>query len=160
MKNVCLNSYTSPWCQFAVATKFSAVAPNNCGPSHLSLLHVSLPEPSILRLFLDIWKVCAPLEFVVLTSVSFKMMVVCDVTSCGMAGIGVSTWTCCVHLQSRRARRTWKVVRDRRSWVWDWDPNKTVDSGKNFYPEDRDSRFLRNHTASNPIYCCENLTFR
>lgn len=48
-----------------------------------------LPSPIILKLSLDMWEVCATLEYgvryVVLTAVSAKMMVVCDVTSCGVA---------------------------------------------------------------------------
>ena len=67
----------------------AAVTPNICGPSHLSLLHVTLPSPRILKLSLDMWEVCATLEYgvryVVLTAVSAKMMVVCDVTSCDVA---------------------------------------------------------------------------
>jgi len=89
MKNFCLNLCTSSWCQVAVAT----VTPNICGPSHLSLLHV-LPSPRILRLSLDVWEVCATLEYgvryVVLTAVSAKLMVVCDMTPCGVAVTGLS----------------------------------------------------------------------
>lgn len=65
------------------------VTPNICGRSHLNPLLVPLPSPRILRLSLDMWEVCATLEYgvryVVLTAVSAKMMVVCDVTSCGVA---------------------------------------------------------------------------
>ena len=67
----------------------ATVMSNICGPSHLSLLRVPSPSPRILRLSLHMWEVCATLEYgsryLILTAVSDKMMVVCDVTSCGVA---------------------------------------------------------------------------
>jgi hypothetical protein len=67
----------------------ATVTHNICGPSLLTLLHIPLLSPRILRLSLDPWEVCSTLEYglkyVVLTAVSAKMMAVCDVTSCGVA---------------------------------------------------------------------------
>jgi hypothetical protein len=75
-------------------------------------------------------------------------MVVCDVTSCGVADTAASIF------RVDDPAEPVKVVRDMRGWVRDRDPSEPVDTGKNLRtstPEGRDSRFLRNHTTSHPI---------
>ena len=43
------HGYKNNWCQVVQATKFCAVARNNCGPSARNLPHVTLLAPWILR---------------------------------------------------------------------------------------------------------------
>ena len=53
--------YTNSRYQVAQATKLCMVAPNICGSSIQSLRHVTQLVHRILRLLLDVWKICAPL---------------------------------------------------------------------------------------------------
>jgi len=47
---------------------------NIWGSSAWSLLHVTVPVPRILRWFLDIWKICAPLMYLILDIVCSEML--------------------------------------------------------------------------------------
>jgi hypothetical protein len=49
--------------------------PNIGGSSVRNLLHVTLLVPRILRILLDFWKVCAPLMYILYTSISFQFLV-------------------------------------------------------------------------------------
>jgi len=45
-------------------TKFCTVAPNTCGSLVWKLLPITLLGPIMLKLLLDVWKVCAPMLMV------------------------------------------------------------------------------------------------
>jgi len=46
-----------------MATKYCTMAPNICGSSVWTILHVALLALRILRWLLDFWEVCAPLLY-------------------------------------------------------------------------------------------------
>jgi len=55
---------TNPRCHVTWVTKFCIVAPNTCGSLGWNLLPITLLAPRMLRLLLDVWKVCAPMLMV------------------------------------------------------------------------------------------------
>jgi hypothetical protein len=58
-----LQRHTNPGREIAVAAKFCSVALNICVSSVLTVLHVTLLAPRILKWILDFWKICALLIF-------------------------------------------------------------------------------------------------